>query len=238
MARCWWCGNHANSAEHKYKKSDLKTLFGAGRYNNERSLIIASKGKKDLKLKGPNSKFVKFSPSLCEDCNNNKSQPMDIAYSEFIAHIAKNFLSSPPDIIEIDNIWKKDQQDKIKCFFQYLTKNICCRLIDAHQNIPSEAIRFLNNEITYCPFEITFHYNVNYTAMNILAQQYTPIEGTSELHSYTENGTLTAIFSMIYFNWLAIKWTYYTDMKLITEPSSISYFSFPQITTTIHHSLM
>ena len=32
---CWWCGKLADPREHKYKKADIKTLFGKGAYKND-----------------------------------------------------------------------------------------------------------------------------------------------------------------------------------------------------------
>ena len=76
--KCWICQDVADSREHMVKKSDLKQTFGPitqsapvyGHYHH----------KKNVPIKGADSRKVKFSHSICKRCNNEKTQPHDQAW--------------------------------------------------------------------------------------------------------------------------------------------------------------
>jgi hypothetical protein len=53
--RCWWCGNAADSGEHKYKKADLVREFGKGPYKGAKELVRVIEGQLKI-IQGPNSK--------------------------------------------------------------------------------------------------------------------------------------------------------------------------------------
>jgi len=58
--KCWWCGNQADSKEHKYKRSDLIKEFGRGSYSGDKELVRVFDSQL-RKIQGPNSNEVKFS---------------------------------------------------------------------------------------------------------------------------------------------------------------------------------
>jgi 5-methylcytosine-specific restriction endonuclease McrA len=87
--KCWICGNDADSGEHRIKKSDLITLHGKGPYKAGNSLVMIKDGKQ-IPIQGPNSKYLKYTQNLCEECNNSTTQKYDIAYSKFVTHLNTN----------------------------------------------------------------------------------------------------------------------------------------------------
>lgn len=75
--RCWICGEIADSAEHFVKASDLRFNWGSG------SFAMTPANQAPIKIQGPNSTKVKYRPSLCQSCNNARTQPADRAWDEF-----------------------------------------------------------------------------------------------------------------------------------------------------------
>ncbi len=57
MSNCWICNSPADSAEHKFKKTDLIRLYGRGPYEGDRELLHL----KDYlrKIRGPKAEIVK-----------------------------------------------------------------------------------------------------------------------------------------------------------------------------------
>lgn len=83
MGKCILCNiRDADSAEHIFKKSQMKDLFEKA-IQQDREIHLLGAGLKINKpaiLQGPNSGLVKFSKSICAHCNNVISQPLDKAY--------------------------------------------------------------------------------------------------------------------------------------------------------------
>lgn len=141
---CWWCGNAADSDEHKYKKADLVKEFGKGPYNGKDELARGIEGKL-RKIQGPNSKEVKFEKVLCQSCNNERSQPFDNTYDVFTEYLrsnekdiiaAKHFKFS--EMFDVD--WKNQKLN----LYRYYVKHICCRLANSGVLVRQEMIDFLN----------------------------------------------------------------------------------------------
>jgi len=84
---CWWCeGAPADSREHKLKRTDLVRQFGPGPYNE----LISARDGRSRNIQGPNSVLAKFKATMCAKCNNQRSQPLDLAYDQFTGYIHEN----------------------------------------------------------------------------------------------------------------------------------------------------
>ena len=143
---CWWCGNAADSGEHKYKKADLVREFGKGPYKDANELVRGIEGQL-RRIQGPNSKEAKFENNLCQTCNNEKSQPFDTTYDEFAEYIRRN----EQNIIatrqfKFSEIFGGDWKDYRLNLLRYYVKHICCRLAAAGILVGKEVIDFLNGE--------------------------------------------------------------------------------------------
>ncbi|GEM_PF-6338459 len=159
--KCFLCGKAANSREHRYKKSDLIRSYGKERYKNER-IIIAREGERDIYLNGPNADVVKYDKYLCNECNNSRSQKMDIAYDEFVNYVFTNENDVKKYGISLDKIWGDGKKIKIINLLQYYAKHICCRLLSADLTITDSAIQFLTDKTQSCPFIISFWDSIEY----------------------------------------------------------------------------
>ncbi len=141
---CWWCGNRADSGEHKYKKADLMREFGRGPYKGDEEIVRGITGQL-RKIQGPNSREAKFESNLCQKCNNEKSQPFDRDYDKFAQFIKAN----EDKIIDtrqfrFSDIYGKDWKDCRVNLLRYYVKHVCCRLAYEKILIKHEIIDFLN----------------------------------------------------------------------------------------------
>ena len=65
--QCWWCGNTADSREHKYKSSDIKREFGKHSYKGNKAVKrIFDELDRGDNVQGANSNFLKFGFTICK----------------------------------------------------------------------------------------------------------------------------------------------------------------------------
>lgn len=131
---CWWCGvAPADSREHKLKRSDLVRQFGRGPYNE---LVSVRRGQ-TRKVQGPNSNLVKFEATMCANCNNERSQPFDLAYAKFTAYLHEHerhvLASRSVDLRVIYGEEWEAGRDGLLC---YMAKHVGCRLAENGVEVP------------------------------------------------------------------------------------------------------
>lgn len=143
---CWWCGDDANSREHKWKQSEIKAMYGPATSENYPLVWFGDDGK-PRPVQGPDSDLMKFEKSLCQNCNNARSQPFDLAYDRWIQYLRANY----DQIIESRVVDLRDVADGAGCEFRldlakYFAKHIGCRVADKAGRVPASLIAFLNGE--------------------------------------------------------------------------------------------
>jgi len=140
---CWICGASADSAEHRFKKADLVRAHGRGPYIGSSALSHVRSGQESL-VQGPNSKSLKYLPSLCRHCNNTYTQPFDRAYDALISWVMANeemvlrrrFI----DFEEVYGVgWEAAQRD----LYKYFAKSFGCRLVDACAVVPADIVELI-----------------------------------------------------------------------------------------------
>lgn len=77
---CWICGSLADSGEHMVKASDFRSLFPG--VTHKSPVFRHTREKLNQPIKGANAHNLKFKPSLCQHCNNNRTQQYDLAWQE------------------------------------------------------------------------------------------------------------------------------------------------------------
>ncbi|GAA2159929.1 hypothetical protein [Actinomadura napierensis] len=143
---CWWCGAVADSREHKYKKSDVIRQFGKGPWSGKAALLrVQEDNPIHQRIRGPDSNGLKFDKSLCQRCNNTRSQPFDYAYdklSEYITTTARRIADGQR--FKLSDVYGKNWRDDRDDAVRYFVKHISCRLADDRVQVPSALIRFLD----------------------------------------------------------------------------------------------
>ena len=208
--KCWICGDIANSAEHSFKKTDLKTLYG----DNPEDLIYIE-ADRVTPLQSINSKYLKHKV-LCKYCNNTFTQPFDKAYEQFINYIDKNMDEIVyKRYIDFAKVYNDNWIESQLNLFKYLVKNLGCRLARFDDPIPNDLVELLHKQEFRTKLKITFainekalqlYYNFNKYKSGIgnspigVNQKY--LDGVKELDNdslyiYTE-----------YYDWIEIHYYY------------------------------
>lgn len=142
---CWICGELATSGEHIYKRTDLQREFSATNFKKGISREIRHERK--LRLNSPKSKHAKFKNSLCSKCNNETSQPFDLAYDQFISFYKENedeIVGSRT--LNLENIFGADWKSSLENLKKYYVKHIGCRLSQNGIEILSDIVEYINGE--------------------------------------------------------------------------------------------
>lgn len=84
--KCWICGGDADSREHLVKASDLKSMFGAG-VTQSTPLYFHDSRSRNQPVGGYKSKKLKYSPLICSDCNNVRTQSHDYAWEKLSEYL-------------------------------------------------------------------------------------------------------------------------------------------------------
>lgn len=139
---CWWCGSVADSLEHRHKRTDLLRLWVGA----EGPVWGGDEGRTEA-IRGPNSKSsaVRFGRILCQRCNNDRSQPFDLAYDKF-----SNALVEGMDVwwaapgVSLARIYGDVWRSHAMNLARYYVKNFGCLLADQGVRPPKTMRDFLN----------------------------------------------------------------------------------------------
>lgn len=141
--KCWWCGNVADSAEHKYKHSDLRRL--AAPEGDPRSVYkVGQKFTGSLRSlrKG---REVRWSQNLCARCNNAISQPFDLAYDRFVEYLLLKASKLHSRLgIDWEDVFGDSWREDVTNLSRYFVKQLGCMLATQSMPVPQDAIDFLN----------------------------------------------------------------------------------------------
>ena len=141
---CWICGDHANSSEHKIKRSDIIQSYGNQNYQNIPEHPVHYADGVLNKVQGSNSKYIKYSNDLCSKCNNETTQPFDKAYSLFSNYIYnnRNLIENNKEI-NFKDIYGDEFELQQVNLLKYFVKTLGCRINDAKLNVPNNLIMLL-----------------------------------------------------------------------------------------------
>lgn len=139
---CWWCrAAPADSREQKLKRSDLVRQFGTGPYEE----LVSARERKLRNVQGPNSALAKFKPTMCAKCNNERSQPFDLAYDRFTSYLherERHVLSSRS--VDLRAVYGSDWEPGRDGLLRYMAKHVGCRLADNSIEVPESIRRYLD----------------------------------------------------------------------------------------------
>ena len=125
-SRCCLCGSsEALSGEHKIKASALRAEFG------NQGLAIGRSGESYRHAQSPNSKAFHFAARVCENCNNARTQPADLAFDQFHAHASSLLkLGVDPAAVFEEPRFRRDVGPLCLDVFRYFAKLMCCHLAE------------------------------------------------------------------------------------------------------------
>lgn len=221
--KCWWCGNDANSREHKYKRSDLKREFDSTKSfkGNPSDIVkVNVNTNKTLQIQSIDSNSVKFSKNLCSNCNNTISQVFDRDYDKFIRWILDNYFSLT-NISEIDfsKIFKDETSIHLNNVFKYYAKNIACRLCQNEVRIEQSLIDYLNSEGKF-PSCMIIQFRIVkkvYSLLELVGQRgyNDAIFFNHSLDIYETSNNNSYLYSKHQYKWFFVEFFYANDLNVI-----------------------
>lgn len=145
--RCWWCGDRADSREHKWKQSEIARTFGRGSYGT--SVVWLTDDpigtSRTESIRGPKATRLKFSATLCAPCNNARSQPFDRAYDLFAEYVTKKYgLLIDQGWVDLREVYGRETRTQIKNLARYYGKHIGCRVAERAGKVPADLIHFMD----------------------------------------------------------------------------------------------
>jgi hypothetical protein len=131
-SKCWICGSFADSSEHKVKHSLLRRTYGKGPWTEKDSTLghVASDSVRTLQSCG--SKRLKYSPTICQGCNSDRTSKADRAADEFSHHWLGHF----GDIQEAMSIDLNAAGVSPSGLRSYLAKLFGCRVAEEGWEVP------------------------------------------------------------------------------------------------------
>ena len=144
---CWWCRSRpADTGEHKYKQSDLSELMG-----DDDQLYWGQDGGSQLRpIRGKSGitrdryRVVKFPKSLCGDCNNRRSQPLDQSYQLYSTYVRTQPGVADRDGVDFRAIYGRDWPQRVPDLARYHAKHFGCRLVRDRVPVPPSLRAFLD----------------------------------------------------------------------------------------------
>ncbi len=184
---CWWCLTRpADTREHRWPRSLFERLYGEGAYvKNGGGQPIHRTGEIQHLVRGAGADVLTYRSSLCSKCNNERSQPFDLALQKFFHYAIDNQEDLARDqCIDFLDVYGQSWPAAIDYLIRAFAKDLGCRLAESGTSIPKEIMALLD-----CGWEaqpcITTHLDLN---LGVLAN-------FSDIHSFIGKTALEAILS-------------------------------------------
>lgn len=162
MINCWICGADATTREHKQKRSDLRSVFGAA--TQAKPLYYHDNKSKNRFIKSLDADRLKFPKGLCDYCNNTRTQPHDRAWECLSQRLLNR--KSPAQSgnrIRGNRIFCYNTSQEMLNVHLYFVKQFGCHIIEGH--IPIDVAEFSNAIMNGKPILICI-YNLDMIALN------------------------------------------------------------------------
>jgi hypothetical protein len=175
------------SQEHKFKYSALRKI------HNKEPITLMKKNQ-EVKLQSSNDKNVMFKNKICQNCNNNLTQPADKAFDK----INFEFLTSKKESYSEEDLKSFMCKEDLINIFRYFSKIICCQLSDLELPIPVSLAKFSINK----SFDIILMKDLNLSIGKIKEKEsYKKItSGEFLLSKDILNNKITGIYHYLIFN--------------------------------------
>lgn len=147
---CWWCrARPANSAEHKYKATDLRRmaeLDSRGKPEPRSLYRDGSTYSGELRSLARGT-AIQWSKSMCKDCNGGRDRHMDAAYDTFSTHVwTKQDELAKAATLDWGKLFGTDWQAEARNIARYYAKQVGCLFTQQSLPVPDGIIRFMDGE--------------------------------------------------------------------------------------------
>lgn len=209
IQKCWICGKHADSSEHRVKKSDLLRHFGRGSYRGNSAVAHVTQGEISP-VQGPNSDLLKYKASLCKHCNNTFTQPFDRAYDTFVRWVENNEDSVLfRRFIDFHDVYGSDFELSQRNLYKYFTKSFGCRLVYAGVEVPPDMVELLKLDSFRTCLRISFAVNEDIRLMPITDRKsFFGKGGLCQMISKSDPSVINGYYWDEHFSWFTICYFY------------------------------
>ena len=211
-AKCWICGNEADSGEHIPKASDLKSYFGV--VTSKKPIYQHVDPLINRKINGINSKRLKSATRLCANCNNSLTQCFDNSWVRLSEYMVGNAaMMFRVKYINMSKVFLGATRRNALNVHLYFVKLFGCKLLEENpeiditsfsksilQKIPHPSVYFV-----VCPTPVHFRFT------NVSSIEYDSTEGLIRFAAWTY--TLAPVTVRIE----------YADSALGAKPSSCAW---------------
>jgi len=182
-------------------------------------ILRRSEDRPTVELRGPNAKAAKFGDHFCARCNNERSQPFDLAYDRFIDW----FLSNENQIEdtgllpleEIFDDWREGQ-NLVNCYY---AKHAGCRIADVGYRVPDSLREYLDGVGEPVGFAFNFELSGFLAGLSAILKENPTLDGTSGnlglggVHGQLthEGGPAVELVSWSSYHALQVYWQWSTD---------------------------
>lgn len=209
---CWICGKPADTAEHKWKRSDLVARYGQ-RWTPEQMpfVIRGDGGSRWERIQGPDDRNNVYSKMLCCVCNNAGTSGFDRAYQKFSDWV----LATAPilhgkEAIDFVEIYGDHYVEGTRNLLLYFAKSLGCRIADAGIEPPKRLQRLLTDvsPIDTSPLLVSFGINDFWRRIDHTGR----VIGNADFHTWpeiTDRQCFSCVDVLGYleiFYWYDIKW--------------------------------
>lgn len=208
--KCWWCGEPADSREHKFKQSELVFNNGGKRqWVGNDAMVHGSEGRlRDVQ--GPNSAIVKFSPTMCQKCNNARSQAFDLAYDKFIQYMSANEATIAIDRrFRFSDVFGGSWPTQRTNLIKYWVKHICCMAAEHGLEVPPLLIAYLDDDDAGEPPHIRLDFMVQADLLRLrLTEGMDYGSFIGDVQGWSRQGVLRAIEGHVMWGWVMVTYTF------------------------------
>ena len=187
---CWICGNKGDSGEHEIKASDLRQIFG--KIDQKNPIVWYSQGKGLKKVNGIKSNSLKFPELICKKCNNETTQPYDLAWeklSKFLQEKLENVKSH--GVIDLKSSFPDEEINTfVKNIQLYFVKIFGC--LSVKGNIPVNLQSLSKSILSGIPHDSVY-------LLVCRVEDETPSVGYSDVRAIELNGKtiMSCFFYMV-----------------------------------------
>ena len=115
--------------------------FGPGPYKE----LVSTREGQIRNIQGPNSILAKFRATMCARCNNQRSQPFDLAYDQFTAYVhAQETHVLASRSVDLRAVYGESWELGRDGLLHYMAKHVGCRLAENEVEVPASIRRYLD----------------------------------------------------------------------------------------------
>jgi len=194
---CWWCGDVATSAEHRFKRTTLKRIATSSNGTITPQNVFKKSSDYHAPLKSiDKGAQIRWPANLCGKCNNATSQPYDKAYEAFEQYVVGHHDEiSRKSRLRWSDVYGKEYREQSKDLARYFAKQLGCMLATQRLQVPGEMIDFLNGAEHSLSIGFTLGVSTKATRLrNLLSvDDALNIVGIRNVQSYTQEGDFAAL---------------------------------------------